>query len=199
MDDDEWAAHAGSWDDTAAVRAYAAAAYASLTTILAEYGIPIAEAHICDFGCGTGLMTERLVDDRATVDAVDTSPAMLEVLRDKSVRLPLPGVRMLGELPASTPVYDVVVCSSVCSFLDDYPAAVDDLVGRLRPGGVFLQWDWERPAGAVDAHGLTRNEVEATLTAAGLSNVTVGTGFEIVVEDQVMRPLVGHGRRAAAA
>lgn len=193
--DDEWAAPAAGWDDEPAVRAYANAAYDSLHPILAAHGLRLDGAHVCDFGCGTGLLTERLVADGATVDAVDTSDAMLAVLRDKIVTRPLPGVAASTELTERANGYDLVVCSSVCSFLPDYSAVAADLVGRLRAGGVFVQWDWERPSGEPGDSGLTRDEVLAALTNAGLSDITVATGFEVAVGEEWMRPLVGHGRR----
>jgi len=192
--EDEWAVPAAGWDDEPAVRAYAAAAYDSLVTVLARHRVGLEGARACDFGCGTGLLTERLVDAGAAVDAVDTSAAMLDVLRDKIVNRQLAGVAALSELPASRATYDLVVCSSVCAFVPDYAGTVTDLVSRLRPGGVFVQWDWELPADEPEGHGLTRAEVGATLTSAGLTEVTVATGFEAEVDGAVMRPLIGHGR-----
>lgn len=191
--EDEWAAPAAAWDDDPAVRAYATAAYESLRSIVREHSIGLRGARVIDFGCGTGLLTERLVAAGAKVDAVDTSEAMLAVLREKNTRHPLPGVTTATVLPEATADHDLVVCSSVCSFVPDYPGTVVDLVARLRPGGVFVQWDWERSAD--DAHGLTRDEVRSALTAGGLSWIAVATGFEIEVDGQSMRPLVGRGRR----
>lgn len=194
---DEWAAPAAGWDDDPAVRAYAEAAYASLHPILVGHGLGLDGAHVCDFGCGTGLLTERLVADGAAVDAVDTSEAMLDVLRGKITTRPLLGVAVSTEVVGPDTGYDLVVCSSVCSFLPDYPAVAADLVGRLRPGGAFVQWDWEWSPDDAGDGGLTRSDVLAALTAAGLSDVTVDTGFEVAIGEEWMRPLVGHGRRPA--
>ena len=194
---DEWAAPAAGWDDEPAVRAYADAAYASLLRLLPGQGLRLDGSHVCDFGCGTGLLTERLVADGVAVDAVDTSEAMLTVLRDKVATRPLLGVAVSSEVIGATDGYDLVVCSSVCSFLPDYPAVAADLVGRLRPGGVFVQWDWERSPDDAGGEGLSREEVRAALAAAGLSDITVETGFEVAVGAEWMRPLLGHGRRPA--
>ena len=46
--------------------------------------------------------------------------------------------------------YDLIVFWSVCSFLDDYPAKHADLAILLVPGGLFIQWDWERDDSDVD-------------------------------------------------
>lgn len=208
--DDEWGSVAATWDDSAEVRAYAAAAFESLGSVLAGHGLELAGAHTCDFGCGTGLLTERLVAAGARVDAVDSSPKMLEVLQEKVVARPLTGVRTahsLDELDVlvgdAGRVFDLIVCSSVCGFVPDYPATVVALTTRLRPGGLLVQWDWERQAVAADdghdaadqdAVGLTRQEINNALAGAGLVDVMVDTAFELGVGDDVMRPLIGVGR-----
>lgn len=72
-----WDDAAENWDSHVATRAYAAAAFDSLVTVLADRQLSIAGAVVCDFGCGTGLLIEHLVADARSVDAVDISPAML--------------------------------------------------------------------------------------------------------------------------
>lgn len=194
---DEWAEPAEGWDDDPAARAYAVGVFASLCELLASLGTNLAGARVIDFGCGTGLLTEQLVADGAIVDAVDTSPAMLAVLDAKVRRFGSTDVSISETLPhvGAEPAHDLVVCSSVCAFLDDYPATLEQLVARLRPGGLFVQWDWER---VDDGYGLTREEVMAALRGAGLEHPTVGTGFTAVVGEQSMAPLMGHGRRPQA-
>jgi 2-polyprenyl-3-methyl-5-hydroxy-6-metoxy-1,4-benzoquinol methylase len=193
----DWDQYADTWDGDENTRAYAAAAFASLQPVLALHGVTLNGGRVCDFGCGTGLLTEHLVGNGATVDAVDTSVAMLAVLRAKVERHGWRDVRMATGLPDQGP-YDLIVCSSVCAFLDDYPATVAELVARLRPGGLFVQWDWERNESADDPHGLTRDEIHRALTAVGLVDIRVNTGFEIDVAEQSMRPLIGHGHRNGA-
>ena len=70
----------------------------------------------------------------------------------------------------------------------------DELVARLRGGGLFVQWDWERTDD--DSHGLTRAEVRETLGSAGLVDVTVSDAFSISVDDQTMSPIMGYGQRS---
>ena len=191
---DVWDDHAGAWDDAPGTKEYADAAFGSLGAILDRFGIPLGGASVVDFGCGTGLLTEHLVDVGADVVAVDTSEAMLAVLADKVDRLGWHRVSITDRLADLDGTYDVIVCSSVCSFLDDYPGTAEQLVALLRPGGVFVQWDWEREADA-SGGGLSRDEVAETLAGAGLVAVEVATAFDVEVEGEVMRPLVGHGRR----
>ncbi len=196
---DSWDEYAADWDDDPAARAYATAAFASLQTTLDQRGVSISGSTVCDFGCGTGLMTEQLVDEVESIDAVDTSPAMLAVLETKRARHGWSHVRIGADIPALRNGHDVVVCSSVCGFLDDYPGTAQTLAGLLRPGGVFVQWDWERDEAAADPYGLSRHEISDALAAAGLVEVSIDRAFEVTVNDETMRPLIGVGQKPGPA
>lgn len=191
----EWDAYAADWDDDLAARRYAVAAFDSLVDRAARQGFGIEGVDACDFGCGTGLLTERLAERCERIDAVDASPAMLAVLDAKIERHGWTHVRTLTQPPDPPAAYDLVVCSSVCAFLDDYAGTAALLVDRLRPGGVFVQWDWELDPTDDDPHGLGRGRIREVLTTAGLATVEVDTGFSVEVEHQVMRPLMGVGRK----
>ncbi|MEM8922674.1 MAG: class I SAM-dependent methyltransferase [Actinomycetota bacterium] len=192
--DNEWDAYADGWDDDPAARAYAAAAFDSLRRLIEASDTALTRASVLDFGCGTGLLTERLVEHGAVVVAVDTSGAMLDVVRAKVARHGWSTVTTATEPPTSAAPFDLVVCSSVCAFLDDYPATVAALTSLLAPGGVFVQWDWERAPG--DDHGLTRDEIRRALEHAPLFDIDVDTAFTVEVGEHTMAPLMGHGRRA---
>ena len=191
--DDVWADYAPGWDDDPAARSYSAAAYRSLIDLLTERGRSVGGMTVCDFGCGTGLLTEQLVDEAESIDAVDASTAMLDVLTAKIADRGWTTVRTATDIPSGHGTHDLVVCSSVCGFLDDYPGTVQLLAELLRPGGIFVQWDWERED--ADGDGLSRGEIDDALTAAGLEHIHVGTAFELPFGDEVMRPLFGVGRK----
>lgn len=191
-DTDPWDEVAPEWDQNPAVRAYADAAFTSLEAILAGLSIQLDGASCLDFGCGTGLLTERLVAAGARVHAVDTSPAMLDIVRAKASDRGWVGVNTSTHPPRSPP-FDLIACSSVCGFLEDYPATAATLIGLLRPGGLFVQWDWERDPHDESDHGLDRESIREALNAAGLERITVSEAFTVTVEDQSMRPLVGFG------
>ena len=188
-----WDALARDWDDDPAVRAYASGVFESLCRLLEWASLGLEGAHVLDFGCGTGVLTELLVEAGATVHAVDASEAMLDVLRAKTHLIASGCVVVQGALPAVTPAFDVVVCSSVCSFLENYPGVVLELSERLVPGGWFVQWDWERAPD--EAGGLSPAEITEALIAAGLSGVEVLVGFERTVGELLMAPLMGSGQR----
>lgn len=192
---DPWDQYAADWDEDPAARAYAAAAFSSLVAVLDDRAAALAGSEVCDFGCGTGLLTEQLAETVASVDAVDTSAAMRAVVEAKIMSRGWRHVRLRSEIPAAQDSHHLVVCSSVCSFLDDYPGTVQRLADLLRPGGLFVQWDWERHDVDNDTHGLSRSEIHEAIASAGLTSVHVDTAFELEIDGHLMRPLIGVGQK----
>ncbi len=191
----EWDDYAATWDENEGAQAYADAALASLEKLLADSDLQLAGAHVCDFGCGTGLLAERLAVECGSIDAVDSSEGMLDVLKAKVAQRWLKNVRPLAELHTDDRLYDVVVCSSVCGFLTDYPGTLARLVSQLRPGGILVQWDWELDPDEEEAHGLTRDAIRDALETAGLEVLSVDVAFTIIVNDTSLSPLIGAGRK----
>ena len=198
-----WDNYADGWDRDEAVRTYSRAAFDRLTRICGERGIRLEGARICDFGCGTGLLTEKLAPVCSDVVAVDTSVRMLDQLRGKIERLGLSNVRTTSEAVTHGGLredallglpFDLIVCSSVCGFLDDYPGTVGTLVRLLGPGGLFVQFDWEPDPHSQEPFGLNRDQVKQTLSDSGLEAIEVETAFEVSTGDQTMRPLMGVGQ-----
>ena len=105
-------------------------------------------------------------------------------------------VAVFDRLPNEHDRYDLVVCSSVCAFVDDYPGLLRELAASLRPGGLFVQWDWELDPDADEPYGLTREAMRSALLKADLEVIVVETGFELPMGELVMRPLMGVGRRS---
>ena len=191
----DWDEHASTWDEDPVARTYSRAALDSLRAEAAWHGVALTGARICDFGCGTGLLTEQLSGKAARIDAIDSSPAMLEVVRAKIGRNGWAHVRALSALPPAGEAYDLIVCSSACAFLEDYPATARLLASRLRAGGLLVQWDWELDPDDAEPYGLSREEIREALTAAGLGAVRVGTAFHVPIDDATMTPLMGSGVR----
>ena len=202
-----WDSYADDWDEDEGARAYSQAAFECLTRLCAERSVRLVGARTCDFGCGTGLLTEKLAPVCAVVMAVDTSDRMIDRLRRKIDRLGLTNVHTTTEavehaVRHNTALFgspfDLVVCSSVCAFLDDYAGTTGTLVRLLRPGGLFVQWDWELDPHAQEPFGLTREQVEATLSSSGLEAIQVTTAFEVSMGDKTVRPLMGVGQAPSA-
>lgn len=198
-----WDAHADSWENEA-TRAYAEAAFQSLERFCTAHQRPLDDVRVCDFGCGTGLLTERLAPLAATVVAVDSSSAMIDVLKtkvaDRGLDNVIPLALQLDEKAVASETsfaepFDLVVCSSVCAFLDDYPATTKLLAKLLAPGGLFVQWDWEIDPDSAEPFGLTHAQVRTTLDAARLEILALETAFSISVDGKRMAPLMGIGMR----
>ena len=198
-----WDDSADGWDEVEGVRAYSQAAFECLIRVCTERRFHLDGARTCDFGCGTGLLTEKFAPVCASVVAVDTSVAMIDQLRSKIARLGLTNVQTTTDevehaVRHNATLFDspcdLIVCSSVCAFLDDYPATTATLVRLLRPGGLFVQWDWEVDRHADEAHGLTREQVKEALSSAGLEAIEIDSAFELAIGGTTKRPLMGVGQ-----
>lgn len=197
-----WDEHAVGWDQDEAVRAYARAAFGCLQRFDRNGRLHLDGARILDFGCGTGLLTEQLAPRAEWVVALDTSAAMIQVLAAKVEHHGWSNVDVVAASVDSAQherpelfarPFDIVVASSVCAFLDDYAGTVVTLTSLLKPGGAFVQWDWELHREDDEHVGLTRAQVVDALTAAGLLDIRVDTAFAVDVDGERLSPLVGVG------
>jgi SAM-dependent methyltransferase len=95
---------------------------------------------VLEIGCGTGLLTERLIDAGHRVLATDASPAMLDVARER-VGDGAVDVRRLTLPDDPLPQADAVVAiGHPLSYLPDVEAverALAAMARVLRPGGVL--------------------------------------------------------------
>lgn len=99
----------------------------------------VAGLRVLELGTGGGWYAEHFVRGGATVTAIDASPAMLEVVRERcgpSVTLrradlnePLPELE--GE------PFDLVLASLVLHFVEDWGRCFAEVARRLAPGGAF--------------------------------------------------------------
>ena len=63
--------------------------------------------------------------------------------------------------------FDLIVASSVCSFLPGYEKTLALLKSLLVPGGSFIQWDWQATEGNSD-FGLNRERILSAYDKVGL-------------------------------
>ena len=218
MSGHDWDEHAASWEDRPDTHDYADRALESLVRLLDARGESLSGRRVLDFGCGTGLLTERLLPRVAEVVAVDASPAMLAVLEAKRSREGFDRVTIVSDI--LTPAllredsrlsdgFDLVVASSVLAFVSDHRQMVQTLASALRPGGRLVHWDWELDPAEESPFGLSREAVREALVAAGLEDVEVEPAFTLSVtfggppEDGAeppppveVTPLMASGRRA---
>ena len=103
---------------------------------------------VLELGCGSGLLTRRLIDAGHRVVATDASPAMVELAREYAAGAEQVRVLVLPDDPLP-PADAVVSVGHVVSYLDDEVAlqrALRAIAGAVRPGGLFaldicdLEW-----------------------------------------------------------
>lgn len=102
-------------------------------------------ASILELGCGTGNLTEHLLQWGGEVTAVDRSAAMIEQAEKKLAafgkKLQLIHADM-RELPKLGRMYDAAVCAcdgfNYLLYPEDFAAALAGAAAQVRPGGVLL-------------------------------------------------------------
>lgn len=196
-----WDGRAAAWDARPESHTYAERAFATLRPFVEEHLGPWRGLRVLDFGAGTGLLTAKLAPLCREVVALDISTEMIRALDAKVAREGLGNVAALaGELealcrhrPELQQPFDLVVASSVCGFLPDFPAEVVRIRSLLCPGGCFVQWDWRRDGGST--RGLTLDGIRAAYAGASLDVVFADIGFLFTFDENEMVVLQAVGRR----
>jgi ubiquinone/menaquinone biosynthesis C-methylase UbiE len=94
---------------------------------------------VLDAGCGSGPLSAALLAKGALVTGFDSSPAMLELARQRLGRNADLHVADLGRpLPFADGAFDDVVVSLVLHYLQDWTAPLAELRRVLTPGGRLL-------------------------------------------------------------
>jgi len=96
-----------------------------------------------DVGCGPGLFSLFTGELGINTIGLDPSPGMLQLCEVQKHRRRLDNVRFVrGSLPLSPtlrlPPADLILCSSVLEYVNDWGPALSDLVDLLTPHGFLL-------------------------------------------------------------
>lgn len=192
---ESWDECASEWDANMEAISYAEKAFKSLDETL-----NLEELRVLDFGCGTGLLTERLSSVSKEIVALDSSKKMISVLNDKS----LPNVSTLAiPLTKETIIenhllhdyFDLIVASSVCGFLEDYENTLKLVKKLLSNGGIFVQWDWLSSDNKSD-FGFTEDRVRAALRNTGMKNMSITQPFSLTSSKGMMKVLMAVAKNA---
>ncbi len=172
----EWDEYAQEWDKDPSVKEYALKVLSELNN-----KIQLEELTILDFGCGTGNLTELLSPTVKQIVALDGSREMMKLLEEKE----LDNVSTISDFlcdelinnhPYLDQKFDLIIASSVCSFLPDYEASLGQLKSLLTSGGLFIQFDWlAQDEGA--SMGLTKQRIQTCLEAHKFKQITIEVPF----------------------
>ncbi|MEH6343562.1 MAG: class I SAM-dependent methyltransferase [Bermanella sp.] len=191
---DSWDEYAQDWDSNPDAIAYSQLAFNSLSTHFNPAGL-----NVLDFGCGTGLLSEKIAGVANSVVAVDSSAKMIDILKAKK----LANVTALAcEISAESingnsilkSGFDLIVASSVCAFIPNFEKTLADLKALLNPGGVFIQWDWKRNDDEPD-FGFNDKSITKAYSKAGLSLVLVTTEFSLTSEKGTREVIMGIAKK----
>lgn len=186
----EWDDFADDWELNSNVVLYAERAFETL-----KGAVNLKNIDVLDFGCGTGLLTQKIAPNARQVVAVDTSEKMISKLRAKNLAnvttLPINlSEETINSSDALHQKFDLIVASSVFSFVPNYQETLSLLRGLLAPKGMLVQWDWLSTGEEGDV-GLTRQAIEAALLKAGFSSSNVTHPFSMESEKGDMEVLMG--------
>jgi tRNA (cmo5U34)-methyltransferase len=151
--------------------------------------VPLSGAmDVLDFGCGTGLLTLKLQPSVGTITGADTSPGMLEVLRQKVLDQGLDGVDsfLLGTEGSLQGTYDLIVSSMTLHHVQDLVLLFQRFRAHLRPGGRVALADLDQEDGSFHENaadvfhlGFRRDALKALLAEAGFVELEDTTAFEL--------------------
>jgi len=159
------------------------------------------DAHLVDLGGGTGLLTLKFLDSVSQITVVDTSRAMLAVLREKIKVAGLTNVNIIEEtLDAGTlpPASCDVIISMLTLHHVEYVADVfQEFQAALVPGGKIALVDLVTEEG--DFHPADAQYVHKGFDPQILETLLENTGFENIETDifaSVTRELDSGGTKA---
>nr|UXE44177.1 ubiquinone biosynthesis O-methyltransferase, mitochondrial [uncultured bacterium] len=101
------------------------------------------DARILEVGCGAGLTTIALARDGYAVDALDSTPVMLQITRNDAVEQGVQHrIRILSgdvhALPFEAQTFDLVIAIGVIPWLHSERLALQEMQRVLKPGGYLL-------------------------------------------------------------
>ena len=150
---DTFSEKAKMWDSNPQVMALADLFSAELDKIVPDHsGLAILE-----LGCGTGLVGLRYAEKAASLDMVDASPAMLDVLRTKEearashVTVHEGTLSMLVGQAVAPESADWIISNMALHHVKDIPALIGELHRLIKPGGRVTIGELETEPGTFHA------------------------------------------------
>ena len=153
---------------------------------------PTRSMDVLDYGCGTGLLGLFLLPHVRSVTGADSSPGMLEVLKNKMLSGRVQRMRVerldLQQDPLPDTRYHLIVANMVLHHVVQIDVLLAAFYQLLAPGGILALADldtepglFHRPndAASVHHHGFDRNVLKDLLCQSGLIDITDTTAHVI--------------------
>ncbi len=182
-----WDEYAAEWESNKTATQFSDLVFQELLALN-----KLSSSRVIDFGCGTGLLSERMSPLARNIVALDSSEAMIEELDKKLLTNVEPVVDKLSrglaaQHPAFRGQFDLVVASSVCGFLENFKDSAFIIHSLLDSDGVFVHWDW---LAQNESEGLTQESAHKALHDAGFSDIELSIPFSITLEDGQDAPVL---------
>lgn len=173
---ESWDDYAEEWDTNEDAISYSEKAFATLISQANIEGL-----NVIDFGCGTGLLTEKIAKLANQVVALDSSKKMIAILKHKNIA----NVSTISESISEQLIkenallhnkFDLIVASSVFGFLAEFEKNLAMLKSLLMPGGLLIQWDWLSSNENPDL-GFSEERVSSAYAESGLNIISITIPF----------------------
>jgi 2-polyprenyl-3-methyl-5-hydroxy-6-metoxy-1,4-benzoquinol methylase len=156
---------------------------------------PSPTTRVLELGAGTGLLGLSLLPHVAEVVLTDASGGMLEVADAKIATGAHPGARTLPFTIAEDAVpedrFDLIVSMMALHHVLDTTAAIEAMATLLVRGGQIALVDLEAEDGTFHTdppgpvlHGFERDDLQASLEAAGFQDVAFRPASEVMREER---------------
>lgn len=182
--------HAAAWDENPGRLEMADSVFSAIQNTLKLSK----NMDVLDFGCGTGLLSLRILPFVHTVTGADSSTGMLDVLNSKIAAQNLSMIKTLfintehGE--SLTGTYDVVTSSMTMHHIKDPALLIRQLHEIIKPGGYLCIADLDPDDGkfhdnnyGVFHKGFHRDKMKRLFSDAGFTEISVVTAAEITKPD----------------
>ncbi len=95
---------------------------------------------VVDLGCGSGVLSRRIRDEGASVDAVDVSENALKKLREFSLERIQPCQDYVPSTLLNDDAYDLVVCTELIAYVrsDEYRLLFSELIRLVKREGYII-------------------------------------------------------------
>lgn len=154
---------------------------------------PVRDMDVLEIGCGTGRHTVRLAGQGNRVTALDLSPGMLAVAREKLAGFDDVSLVEADFLTADVGVFDAVVTALVLEHIADLPTFFAHVAGCLRAGGRFYMSEIhpDRIAAGTQANFVAADGEHVRLASFAHSEVDIqaaahAAGLKLVFQHDVI-------------